>query len=620
MQQRVALARALVNLPKVLLLDEPLGALDLKLRKGLQVELKRIQREVGITFVYVTHDQEEALTMCDRIAVMNRGHVEQVSIPEEVYDRPTTSFVAGFIGVSNLMPATVSGPGRVKLDSRARGRRRHRRARPRRRLRRGGAAGEAEGDVAGGGAGARTDEPRVEGIVESSLYLGTATQIVVNLGGEVRMTVLIPNADESERQRLPGGGAKVTLSWAPEHMHVVTESPHGEAPAQYDGAAWGRRGNAAGGGPPRRGVAALAAAIGLAACASGIEGPVETTAAKVELEKKASGSLDDLQLAALHRQKDGPETSKRRPASRSNTTKTSTRTKNSSTSCSRSWPTGESGGRSILVLADYMVAKMIKLGYLEELEPAALPEVKANLAKNLRDAPFDPERKYSVPWQSGMTGIIVNKEKAPDVHSICDLFDPKYKGKVDFLNEVRETVPLVMKCEGVDLEKATEADWLKAIEKLKGAADDGQISRFTGNDYAQDLTSGNAVAVMGWSGDAVQLQADNPDLEWRMPTEGCMLWSEDMIIPVGAPNPTAAEAFMNYVYKPEVQARHRRLRELRNPGRRRPGSPPEDGTGSRGKPPDLPQPLLHQECSPTPTLEGAEEKNVIKAFDEVLNG
>ncbi len=228
MQQRVALARALVNLPKVLLLDEPLGALDLKLRKGLQVELKRIQREVGITFVYVTHDQEEALTMSDRIAVMNRGHVEQVSAPEEVYDRPTTSFVAGFIGVSNLMPARVTGPGRVKLDS--------------------GPEVEADtGDLragegcaavvrpeklkvtmAGDGTVLADGEPRVEGIVESSLYLGTATQIAVNLGGEVRMTVLIPNADENERQRLPGGGAKVTLSWAPEHMHVVTSSPHGE--------------------------------------------------------------------------------------------------------------------------------------------------------------------------------------------------------------------------------------------------------------------------------------------------------------------------------------------------------------------------------------------------------
>jgi spermidine/putrescine transport system ATP-binding protein len=104
-QQRVALARALVNLPRVLLLDEPLGALDLKLRKGLQVELKRIQQEVGITFAYVTHDQEEALTMSDRIAVMNRGRIEQIADPEEVYDRPATSFVAGFIGVSNLRRA-----------------------------------------------------------------------------------------------------------------------------------------------------------------------------------------------------------------------------------------------------------------------------------------------------------------------------------------------------------------------------------------------------------------------------------------------------------------------------------------------------------------------------------
>ncbi len=136
MQQRVALARALVNLPKVLLLDEPLGALDLKLRKGLQVELKRIQRDVGITFVYVTHDQEEALTMSDRIAVMNKGRIEQCAGPEDVYERPTTTFVAGFIGVSNLMPGEVdrrrtassSTPG---SRSRPRRRHEHRRARPR---------------------------------------------------------------------------------------------------------------------------------------------------------------------------------------------------------------------------------------------------------------------------------------------------------------------------------------------------------------------------------------------------------------------------------------------------------------------------------------------------------
>jgi spermidine/putrescine transport system ATP-binding protein len=234
MQQRVALARALVNLPKVLLLDEPLGALDLKLRKGLQVELKRIQREVGITFVYVTHDQEEALTMSDRIAIMNRGRVEQIGTPEEVYERPATTFVAGFIGVSNLMPATVAGAGAVRLDS----------------------GPEVEGntgDLASGEgcyavvrpekltvervdeAGASNGRPRVEGVVESSLYLGTATQIVVSLGEGVRMTVLVPNADESERQELPGGGARVALSWDPEHMHMVRDSP-GDSPPPAAGA------------------------------------------------------------------------------------------------------------------------------------------------------------------------------------------------------------------------------------------------------------------------------------------------------------------------------------------------------------------------------------------------
>jgi spermidine/putrescine transport system ATP-binding protein len=222
-QQRVALARALVNLPRVLLLDEPLGALDLKLRKGLQVELKRIQQEVGITFVYVTHDQEEALTMSDRIAVMNQGRIEQVGDPEEVYDRPATTFVAGFIGVSNLMPGTVrktGRPGEIELDTGVRvatdvnglsvGDRCHAVVRP------------EKLEIGRDGTG-----PSVEGLVESSLYLGTSTQLIVRLPGDVRMTVMVPNTDEAERQSLPGGGANVKLSWAPEHMHLVATSPNG---------------------------------------------------------------------------------------------------------------------------------------------------------------------------------------------------------------------------------------------------------------------------------------------------------------------------------------------------------------------------------------------------------
>jgi spermidine/putrescine transport system ATP-binding protein len=225
-QQRVALARALVNLPKVLLLDEPLGALDLKLRKGLQLELKRIQREVGITFVYVTHDQEEALTMSDRIAVMSNGVIEQVDTPETVYERPSTTFVAGFIGVSNLMPGQVTemsaGRGRIRLDTGlevetaldgiSAGERCHAVVRP------------EKLEIQHASEPARDGLPSIEGVVESSVYLGTSTQIVVRLPGDVAMTVLCPNVNEAERARLPGGGAAVRLSWAQEHMHVVRES------------------------------------------------------------------------------------------------------------------------------------------------------------------------------------------------------------------------------------------------------------------------------------------------------------------------------------------------------------------------------------------------------------
>jgi spermidine/putrescine transport system ATP-binding protein len=225
-QQRVALARALVNRPAVLLLDEPLGALDLKLRKQLQVELKRIQRDVGITFIYVTHDQEEALTMSDRIAVMNRGVVEQVADPETVYERPSTTFVAGFIGVSNLMPGEVTsanGAGaELRLDAgptvhapdtsgASTGERAHAVVRPEKLV-----LSPADGSAPDGRAS-------VEGQVESSLYLGTATQMVVRLGDGTRMTVLVPNADAEARRDLPAAGDGARLSWSDENIHIVRE-------------------------------------------------------------------------------------------------------------------------------------------------------------------------------------------------------------------------------------------------------------------------------------------------------------------------------------------------------------------------------------------------------------
>jgi spermidine/putrescine transport system ATP-binding protein len=236
-QQRVALARALVNRPAVLLLDEPLGALDLKLRKQLQVELKRIQREVGITFIYVTHDQEEALTMSDRIAVMNRGVIEQVADPETVYEQPATTFVAGFIGVSNLMPGELvvaDGAGsQLRLD-----------AGPT--VRTPGSAGVQVGERAHavvrpeklmlepvGSAGA-AGRASVEGKVESSLYLGTATQMVVQLADATRLTVLVPNADVDARRELPAPGDATRLTWSDENIHIVRDALGDETVAETE--------------------------------------------------------------------------------------------------------------------------------------------------------------------------------------------------------------------------------------------------------------------------------------------------------------------------------------------------------------------------------------------------
>lgn len=213
---------------------------------------------------------------------------------------------------------------------------------------------------------------------------------------------------------------------------------------------------------------------------------------------------------------------------------------------------GESGGRSMFVVTDWMAKRMNDLGYLQQIDYADVPNVDANLKENLRSPDFDPERSFSIPWQSGMTGLMVNTKLAPDVQSINDLFDPQYKGKVTLLREMRDTVPLMLKADGIEPAEATKEDWLDEITKLEEAINSGQIRRFTGNDYVQDMDSENVVAAIGWSGDVGLLA--NEDVEWRMPAEGCNLWSDNMVIPVGAPNTAAALAWADFVYDPKVQA------------------------------------------------------------------
>jgi spermidine/putrescine transport system substrate-binding protein len=371
-------------------------------------------------------------------------------------------------------------------------------------------------------------------------------------------------------------------------------------------------------------LAVLAAALGLAACGGGGGGGIEGgggggEAEQVKLEGKPSGSLTISNWPLYIDENTVPNFEDETGIS----VKYIEDINSNEEFFAKMQPLlaqGESGGRSIFVLTDWLVAKMHELGYLQEFDKSALPNVEKNLVPSLRSPGFDPDRAYTAPWQSGMTGIIVRTDLAPDVRSICDLFDPKYKGKVEMLNEVRETAGLVLKCEGHDPDQASEAEWLKAIDKIGAASESGQIRRFTGNDYARDLTSGDAAAVIGWSGDAVQLQEDNKNIEWRMPTEGCMLWSENMVIPVGAPNPTAAEAFMNYVYDPKVQAD---IAEYVN------YVTPVDGVKEilAKREPALaenqlifPDPSFTKNCSDSPALPGEEGQNITKAFNAVLTG
>ncbi len=200
-RQRVALARALVNRPRVLLLDEPLGALDLKLREQMQVELKQIQREVGITFVFVTHDQEEALTMSDRIAVFNAGRIEQVGTPAEVYEQPATEFVAGFVGTSNLLRGETAQTvlGHAGVFS----------VRPEK-------IHVADVDASPG-----EGEDSATGTVSEVVYVGSGTRYVVDLDAGGTLVALQQNLRTSSMDVLAMRGRKVRLVWRKEHEYRV---------------------------------------------------------------------------------------------------------------------------------------------------------------------------------------------------------------------------------------------------------------------------------------------------------------------------------------------------------------------------------------------------------------
>jgi spermidine/putrescine transport system ATP-binding protein len=238
MQQRVALARAIVNRPDVLLLDEPLGALDLKLRRQMQIELKQIQSEVGLTFVHVTHDQEEAMTMADTIAVMNSGRLEQVADPATLYERPTSTFVANFLGQSNLLKATVKSRAGATAELDVHGVSLHLPVgrlketttelwlgvRPEKlRL-----VGPTNGDSADHNADHHTEQNRLTGVVVDASFTGLATNYLVKLPWGQELMVV----QQNDGARSAARGAQVTMAWAPEHGFALNAAQDAHAGAQ----------------------------------------------------------------------------------------------------------------------------------------------------------------------------------------------------------------------------------------------------------------------------------------------------------------------------------------------------------------------------------------------------
>jgi spermidine/putrescine transport system substrate-binding protein len=297
----------------------------------------------------------------------------------------------------------------------------------------------------------------------------------------------------------------------------------------------------------------------IAACGGdGIEGEPAQTGATTTVKKELA---DQLVFANWPFYIDINEKTKKRPSLEQFTQKTGVKVKYiEEVNDNEEWfgkyqaqlAAGDDIGRDIVVLTDWMAARMIRLGYVQKKDKSAIPN-EANLSDTLKSPGWDPQRDYSLPWQSGLTGIAYNKKTIGKVTTIDQLLtDTKLKGKVTCLTEMPDTMGLIMAANGDDPEKVTNEGFDKAIETLQGAVDSGQIRRFTGNDYTDDLDTGNVWASMAWSGD-IAAGLKNPDIEFTVVDTGSHIWTDNMLIPKGGDVFTAS-TYMNFVYDPKIAA------------------------------------------------------------------
>ncbi|MEX0170255.1 polyamine ABC transporter substrate-binding protein [Streptomyces sp. LMG1-1-1.1] len=212
-------------------------------------------------------------------------------------------------------------------------------------------------------------------------------------------------------------------------------------------------------------------------------------------------------------------------------------------------------GRDLIVVSDWMAARFVRLGWVQEMDRAAQPNVARHLNPQLRSPAFDPGRLHSVPWQSGITGIAYNRKKlGRELRSTKDLWADDLRGKVTLLSGLDESFALLMMGNGVDVTRWTADDFHALCEQIEGLVRTRHIRRFTGNDYIKDLSTGDVLACQAYSGDVIQLQADNPDIEFVVPEEGAELWAESLLVPNRAQHKGNAEKLVDYYYEPEVAA------------------------------------------------------------------
>ena len=561
----------------------------------MQVELKRIQQEVGITFIFVTHDQEEAMTMSDRIAVMNHGRYEQLGDPASLYERPKTRFVAGFLGVSNLLPTTPDGPDGSYAVSRLAD----------------GTPVRVPSALTEGletyEIGVRPEKIRLieltdpvpdgvnqlTGSIRDASYLGVSTSYIVETPGGGLITVYEQNVERATRAELWTPGEQVRMIWSPDHTFAVQGG--GEPPPVDPTVAAVAAGAAI---PPPSGVsrrkflvggAVAVAAVGFGAflastmgggvppaspSPSTATGPSPTPAGSASAgpsEPAASEPVPSfppetgaLQFASWLGYIDINEDDNTYPTIQKFTAETGIEvnyvesvdgneeffTSNLKGPLDADLPTAW----DIVVLTDWMIDRLVRLGWLEPFVRAAMPNFVANLLPLYVGRSFDPDTKFAAPWQSGMTGLGFDQNETGPLTSLTVFFTEQFSKRMTYLTEMRDTVGLSAITQGSDPATLTEEQFQQALAQVDTAVQAGWVRQIAGNSYVDVMAQGNAVLAMAWSGDVSTIlvpdQTADQDFQWVLADEGGMLWTDNMCIPKGSPRVGMAHQWINFYYDP----------------------------------------------------------------------